>query len=138
MSERVIYLIGHREVEPRWRTARTSFTPTKKWFDYYKIGIATDVRDRLNNLSVGTPHELELITTVESSDPKEVEDRLHFMHSFSRQKGEWFFLTSNTVNSLTAFDRLEVSDLDGVDRSEYINDSSLYIEVMRNREQSST
>lgn len=61
--------------------------------NYYKIGRATDVSQRLASLETGTPFDLELVFSQEVNDAVKVEQDLHLMFSSKRVKGEWFRLT---------------------------------------------
>lgn len=137
MSDQLIYVIGHCETPRNYRTGLKSRpTVDEQFCDYYKIGIAEDVETRLSALRVGTPHKLYLITTLESDKPKKVESILHNIYHSGRQSGEWFFLTSNAVNSLRALDRIDYADVEGFERfrqERRVHDTSLYVEVERNR-----
>lgn len=132
MSEQVVYVIGHRPTEPAWKNRGLPIVSEPRTADYHKIGIGQNPDKRVGSLSVGTPHELELVTTIESSEPKTVESELHRQFSFGRQSGEWFKLTSNQVNSLVALKHIEPGEVQSlakpIDRL-----SSLYIEIMRSR-----
>lgn len=131
MSDKQLYVLGHCEKEPEWKYNDIQLQPPVSLPDYYKIGIANDPEQRVSNMSSATPHVLRLITTLESDDAKAVESKLHSIYSKSRQKGEWFNLTSNAVNSLTALDRLDRTDIpNGLTSQAQLFDSSLYVEVM--------
>ena len=136
MSDAQIYLIGHREVEDHFGPLGIE-SGLRLPIDYYKIGIATNPRQRLSNLSLGTPHELELVTTIESNNAEVVESQLHSIYSCSKKKGEWFKLTRNDINSFIALNQLEPEDLDplndGIIPSWLNSQTSLYVEVERVR-----
>lgn len=131
---KTIYLIGHRVKE---FSVTNYIDQPPRPADFYKIGIANDPERRVKTMRPGTPHALELVTTIEADNAKKVESLLHSLYSSWLQKGEWFKLMTNAVNSLTAFDRLEVQELEEVKqrRIRYGNDLdvSLYCEVMRVR-----
>lgn len=133
MSGRLIYLIAHRETEAAWKSRNISFTPSAKPADYHKIGVSNDVENRLSMLKSGTPHKLELVTTIESDDPEAVEKELHRIYSFSHQSGEWYKLTSNAINSLIALDEIQagfIQEIGGYQPDWLVNGSSLYVEYM--------
>jgi len=138
MSDKKVYVIGHHKTEPAYEYRRLPITPPRSPADYYKIGTATDVKARLSNLSVGTPHELSLVTTIESDDPTAVESELHSMFQHSRQSGEWFKLLTNDVNSLKGLDRIDLWEIKSIKTSlgMRMKDSwqSLYLEVMEIRQ----
>jgi hypothetical protein len=117
MSKQEVYLIAHREKPRRTESdlivqqeyGIEPFTPMP---DYYKIGISENVKSRLSILSSGTPHSLNLVTTIEADDPKEVEEYLHRynMNPFD-DRGEWFSLDYNMVNSLKALEHLKAKNV---------------------------
>jgi hypothetical protein len=82
--------------------------------DYYKIGIAKNPDERLRQLSAGTPHVLELVTTLESNDAKELETKLHSFKDMKKKRGEWFYLGNDFVESLKELDFLSPKILDSV------------------------
>jgi len=136
MSDTKLYLIGHCEVEYKFRQFGGMNPYFKSRPRFYKIGIASDVESRMSCLRGGTPHKLDLITTVDSNDAETVEKQLHALYSDYRASGEWFKLTANPVNSLMAFNRLEPSDFEALprrDSSWLKNNLSLYTEVMKQR-----
>jgi len=109
----------------------TDCTERLPCFEHFQLG------DRLSNLRTGTPHELELVTTIASENAKVVESLLHDIYRSGNRSGEWFKLTSNAVNSLIALDRLEPADLEpltgGLIPSWLTDPTSLYLEVERVR-----
>jgi len=126
-----VYLIAHREKE--FKVTRF-IKPYVKQPDFYKIGIAEDPEKRLSGMKSSTPHVLELVTAIEAEDAKGVEKLLHDLHIDWHQKGEWYRLMRNSVNSLIAFDSLCVGELEQVKSNRYEHgrdmDLSLYCEVM--------
>lgn len=53
-----------------------------------KIGRASRVADRINNIQVGTPHEVVLLAVIDGAH--EIERQLHREFSHARIRGEWF------------------------------------------------
>jgi hypothetical protein len=136
MSEKKLYLIGHCEMEPRWKYEGIPMSPAVHRPDYHKIGIANNPGHRVSTMRSGTPHKLELITTLESDNAKVVEQRLHGLYRQSKQNGEWFKLTPNAVNSLKALDRIDAQDMTSLPRTQaQMLDTGLYVEIMNGREQ---
>jgi len=129
MTAQKIYLISHHELEPVWKLRGTSMTPSKSVADYYKIGVGKEPEKRVSQCQTGTPHELELTTTITSDKPEKAEQRLHSIYKFSHQRGEWYKLTSNAVNSLVALDHIDYSVLSDVAKysNEWLVDESLYV-----------
>jgi len=133
-NKRSIYLVGHYETS-RYsrRTTRTKFP------DAIKIGIAADVEERVSNMQSGTPNVLETITTIDSDNPKEVEQELHSIYKGHQITGEWFNVVYNIVNSMKALSRLDYSTAKTVRRyrkrrfDDYGRYESLYIHTMKAR-----
>jgi hypothetical protein len=61
--------------------------------DFYKIGKATNVKSRRDNLQIGCPYYLQVVATLETSNPQYLEKRLHKRFEAKRTYGEWFKLT---------------------------------------------
>lgn len=67
-----------------------------KGTDYVKIGFTSgSARDRLHLLQTGSPHDLALEATMPGD--KSTEAALHAEFSEHRERGEWFCLSSDTV-----------------------------------------
>lgn len=56
----------------------------------YKIGIATNVQNRIKQLQTGCPHPIRLIGYLKCEDPRVIEKEFHEALKFYRQQGEWF------------------------------------------------
>jgi hypothetical protein len=106
MSENTakLYLVSHNPVDEYGIGLNKS--RIQKAADYYKIGIATDPERRLSVMQSGSPHRLELETTVECDQPEDVESDLHSIYRPYHKLGEWFSLPSAPQNSLRAVDYL--------------------------------
>ena len=117
MSKQEIYLIGHREKPRRSEPdlivqQEYGIEPHTPLPDYYKIGISENVKKRLSILSGGTPHTLELVTTIEPDNPSKVEEYLHrYNMNPLDDRGEWFKLGYNMVNSLKALEYLKAENV---------------------------
>jgi len=130
MSERKVYLISHRE---RKRNYVSSIT------DYHKIGIAENPEKRLTTLQSGSPHKLELVTTISTKNAEDLERELHMLFKEQKFSGEWFNLNHNQVNSLKAFDRLKPKNVAELFRNDIAfkrdREKGMYVEVMEMRQQ---
>jgi len=101
---RTVYVIAHRELS---YGSLTDHRHVSAYADFHKIGVSENPEKRLSVLSSGTPHELEIETTIEANDASTVEDYLHRINgNFRRDRGEWFKLSRNMLNSLKALDEL--------------------------------
>jgi hypothetical protein len=137
MTDQKVYLISHHEVTKSRDYLQVSKEQRKKFADFYKIGIAEKPEKRLSTLSSGTPHELELVTTIQSDSAKTVESYLHAIYSYGKHNGEWFSLLPNEVNSLKGLDYIAAKEakkvkLDSVTQIG-VDGPSLYVEVMKQR-----
>ena len=60
---------------------------------YYKIGVTTGpISKRIRELQTGSPHQIELVHVIETSDPYGLESQLHRQFADKRRQGEWFEL----------------------------------------------
>lgn len=134
-SKQSLYVIAHRE-KRRQNDPMADVFGRLKQPDYYKIGIASNVKKRLSILNGGTPHELELITTLSVDDAETVERYLHrYAGSFDHDRGEWFRLLVNMVNSLRALDYLEAQNVKEVviNSRRFHRRESFYVRIHRAR-----
>jgi hypothetical protein len=67
---------------------------------YTKIGIASNVKNRLKTLQTGNPYPLELIDSFEFDDPLMVEGLLHRKYDQAWVQGEWFELSDAQFSEL--------------------------------------
>jgi len=56
----------------------------------FKIGIATDLQSRLDNLQTAHYEQLEAFLAIEMDNPRELEKALHRQFREYRIRGEWF------------------------------------------------
>lgn len=61
--------------------------------EFYKIGIANDLKTRLAQLQTGNPTELLILACYEFPNAQAVEIALHQKYKNVRKRGEWFMLT---------------------------------------------
>jgi len=64
---------------------------------YVKIGVSSNIPDRLTILQVGSPVELELLFSVEVREAYALERYFHGEFSSQSVRGEWFTLTSEDI-----------------------------------------
>jgi len=117
MTEKQVYLIAHCEKGYYYHRGRY-FEAYEGIPEFYKIGIAEQPDRRLTNMSSGTPHELHLLTTIQTEDAEKTERLLHQYYSSYQVNGEWFRLLTNAVNSLKGLDRIDNSSLGDVVRKQ--------------------
>ena len=110
-KDQTLYVIGHREVSYGALTDKRFVSRP----DYHKIGISQNVENRLSVLSGGTPHELELVTTIDVDEATTVEEYLHRINrNHFQNRGEWFRLRRNMIQSLKALDQLTGENVEQV------------------------
>lgn len=68
-----------------------------KCYEFYKIGIAENVRVRLCQLQIGNPISLSVVTYYAFPAASVVEDALHKKFAEKRTVGEWFALTDDEI-----------------------------------------
>lgn len=66
---------------------------------FYKIGIAADVSDRIRNLQTGNPFPLEVLATYGYDNVALVETVLHKRFANRRTRGEWFDFSDDDIET---------------------------------------
>ena len=64
---------------------------------FYKIGRTKSLDDRIKQLEIASPHELELILVIETDNCRNIEESLHLRFDDKRSRGEWFELSEADV-----------------------------------------
>jgi hypothetical protein len=64
---------------------------------YYKIGVSTQVDERIKQLSTLPPFDIELLHTLPTDDMYKLEKQLHERYADKRKNGEWFELDQDDV-----------------------------------------
>lgn len=71
--------------------------------DYVKIGRTTNIANRLDDLNVGNPYELEVLFEEPSYNLGKIEQRVHkFLYKY-KVKGEWFLLKDTEIEEAKQF-----------------------------------
>jgi len=65
---------------------------------YYKIGRTNDIDRRNIEIKLQLPFKPELIHTIETSNPNQIEKYWHELFKSKRRNGEWFSLSDTDVN----------------------------------------
>lgn len=68
---------------------------------YYKIGVATDVGNRVSQMATGNPFEMSVVSVYEFGNADVVEKSIHQRFSEKRLRGEWFLLSAEEVVEFT-------------------------------------
>lgn len=75
----------------------------------YKIGQSTQIDDRIKQLSIQLPYELELVHVIETDHVINAEQLLHNRYAEKRRGGEWFALTDEDLEEIKALSHLHAS-----------------------------
>ncbi len=67
---------------------------------FIKIGVASNVQDRLATMQTGCPFKLVLLTSFVSPKPYEEEEWIHALLDEYRVQGEWFKLPEAMIQHL--------------------------------------
>lgn len=86
---------------------------------YYKIGESSNPQDRIKNIQVSIPFDLELIYFKKVNQSKLVESYIQSFFIRKHIRGEWFELNIDDINDIKEF--LENMDSDNI--SEIVSDS---------------
>lgn len=81
-----------------------------KTTNFYKIGCSKDPYQRLIELQVSNPFDLEITMIFKVDDMYSVESKLHKFFKTNRKRGEWFEF-EDTVDLMKAKERFELNDL---------------------------
>ena len=78
--------------------------------NFYKIGYSSlSGHIRLSGLQTGNPRELILIANIVTTNPKQLEERIHSLLKEKQVRGEWFKLEIQDIDKLLAFIDVVVS-----------------------------
>jgi len=69
-------------------------------FEFIKIGMTKNIKQRLGNIQSGCPYKLSLWVLIKTKYPSEIESRLLSMFSNFNVRGEWFCLPNNELDRL--------------------------------------
>lgn len=70
---------------------------------FYKIGIATNPKTRMNDLQTANPFELNVLFCFYCSDNLKLEKQLHLKFSHLNIKNEWFCLNYKSIKQIKEF-----------------------------------
>ncbi len=68
--------------------------------DYFKIGIANNVPNRLAQLYTGNPFDMKVVVVYGFENAEAIERSLHQRFRHKRVRGEWFVLSENEIEVL--------------------------------------
>lgn len=68
--------------------------------EYIKIGMTTNLKQRIRNLQSGCPFKLSLWATIRTENPIGIERYLIAKFSDFNVRGEWFSLPDDEIDSL--------------------------------------
>jgi len=75
----------------------------------YKIGQTTQLDDRIKQLGIQLPYELELVHAVGTDHVLSAEQLLHKRYASKRQKGEWFALSDEDIEEIKGLNYLHTA-----------------------------
>jgi len=79
---------------------------------YVKIGVSDNPIRRVSDLQTGCPYELNVIGQINTSDPFDVESRLHEKYQQREKRGEWYKLSAREKARLVALCDLSQAEVD--------------------------
>lgn len=68
--------------------------------EFYKIGIANNIKARVSNIQCSSPYQIEHVKSWRDDNAKVTERRLHRLLNGYLERGEWFRLPIELVVSL--------------------------------------
>ena len=80
--------------------------------DPIKIGYTSNLKNRMGDLAVSSPHGLDLVGVIKSPEAKELESKIHKRLDAHRLRGEWFNISVQEAKDITTeFDEDYKSEL---------------------------
>lgn len=67
---------------------------------FYKIGITSHLKSRLNNIQGGNPFEVIVIIAVRKKNAKDIESFLHKKYKHNNKTREWFSFSEIELNDI--------------------------------------
>lgn len=68
--------------------------------EFYKVGIAHEIKARLSSLQIGNPYKVELMYAFRCNYPRQIEQAIHEMLEDNHIRGEWFELDTDALMDL--------------------------------------
>ncbi len=70
--------------------------------EFYKIGVSTELPDRLSNIKVHNPYDVSIVFAYEVPQgfAYEVESLFHSLFAAKKHRGEWFLLNDVDLNTI--------------------------------------
>jgi citrate lyase gamma subunit len=65
--------------------------------DFFKVGISTNVEQRLYDIQAGMPLPVALVNSFDQENAREVERTIHQILDKHRVRGEWFQIDNDTA-----------------------------------------
>ena len=94
---KTLQIIWDSHIEPSEPVRPSKYVYLVKAGEFYKIGIADDINERVKRLQSGCPHKIEIINSWNVSSASRHESYLHNSFSMKCTSGEWFSLSSDDI-----------------------------------------
>jgi len=82
---------------------KTGYIYVIKSQDNYKIGVTNNIKTRTKKYITESPHKIKVIISAKANDYLNKERFLHNYFKESRIRGEWFSLTEQDIQTITAY-----------------------------------
>ena len=79
------------------------YTLTTEGFEYIKIGMTKNIKNRMRNIQSGCPFKLSLWVCAYTKNPAQVEAEIHDKMEKFRLHGEWFSPDENALDEIMNF-----------------------------------
>ena len=100
MDKRLIHVFKYLKRKQVGEPVDSRFIYLLRVHKFYKIGVATNVKERLESLQIGCPYKIYVIAAWLSDDARNEERKIHELLTTYRCSGEWFMLPSTLVKKL--------------------------------------
>lgn len=68
--------------------------------EFYKIGMSSDIKKRLNSIQSSNPYPVSLEFNKKTSNSLSIEKQLHEIYKHKNIRGEWFKLVDNDIKDI--------------------------------------
>jgi len=82
---------------------KTGYIYVIKSQDNYKIGVTKNIKNRTKKYITESPHKIKVVISAKVKDHLNKERFLHNFFKKSRIRGEWFSLTEQDIQTITAY-----------------------------------
>lgn len=89
--------------------------------EFFKIGWASNVKQRLKDLQIANPRRLQIVKQIQSTNKKD-EKIIHYKYHDKKVRGEWFELDSSDIEEIEEY----LKNISNEERFEYLSNHTIF------------